>query len=366
MERGANMKLNWLLVFIPVAAVMAWLRVNPILVFVASGLAIMPLAELMGDATEALAKYLGQTWGSLLNATLNNAPEIIIGLFALKQGLIEMVKASLTGSIVGNLLFGLGVAMLAGGLKKRDQSYDKSVAGMNGTLMMLAAMALIVPAVFRRSSGPASHELSVEISVVLLLVYVASLVFTFVTSRPILGKEAVEAEGGSVVEPSEEAVGWSRNKALGILLAVTVGLAVMSELLTDAIEPATKSLGLTPAFSGVFLLALVSNVPQVFNAVRFSRKDQMDLALGITAGSSIQVALVVAPVLVFAGMLLGQGMDLQFTTFEVIAIVLAVMVARSVTIDGRSNWFEGLMLVAVYVILGMGFYYLPASGAGTL
>jgi Ca2+:H+ antiporter len=324
----------------------------------------MPLAELMGSATEALSRSLGETIGGLLNASLNNAPEIIIAGFALHQGLVPIVKASLTGSLVGNLLFGLGLAMFAGGLKHRKQSFDPNVAQINCALLILATFGLIIPAVFRFSAH-AERGIGLEISTILFLVYVASLIYTLVTSKAALGKESVKAElkekGEHVDELEEPARGMSRNKAIGLLAAVTVGLAVMSEVMTSAIEPAADALGLTPVFAGVFLLALVSNVPQLYNAVVFARKDKMDLAIGVTVGASTQVALLVAPVLVFLGYLIGQDMNLIFSQFELVAILLAVFVARVLIFDGASNWLEGLMLVAVYFMLGVGFFYAPGE-----
>jgi Ca2+:H+ antiporter len=363
------MKLNWLLVFIPFAIALDWLGANPTLVFLASALAIVPLAGLMGDATEALAEYLGPTLGSLLNATLGNAPEIIIAMFALHKGLIHVVKASLTGSIIGNLLFGLGASMIAGGLKVRNQKFDSHVARMNGALLILASFGLIIPAIYRHSKLAGletSREVSLEISAILFLVYLASLVFTLVTRRPVVGKAGVEAEKKETESElagveEEEKVGWSRNTALGILAAVTIGLAIMSEVLTGALEPAAQSMGLTPLFAGVFLLALVGNAAELINAVRFARKDQMDLSIGVTVGASTQVALLVAPVLVFAGYFMGQDMNLLFSAYEMWAVIMAVFITRTVIYDGESSWLEGLMLIAIYLMLGIGFFNLPAQ-----
>jgi Ca2+:H+ antiporter len=356
------MSLNWLLVFLPIAIGLNWFGANPILVFAASALSIVPLAELMGSATEGLSRTLGETIGGLLNASLNNAPEIIIAGFALHQGLAEIVKASLTGSIVGNLLFGLGLAMFAGGVRHRRQSFDPDVAQLNSALLTLAAFGLIIPAVFHFSAA-SDRGISREIDGILFLVYLASLAYTLVTSKAALGKDAVKAElkerGSRADEVEEPGRGMSRNQAIGLLVVVTLALAVMSEVMTGAIEPAANSLGLTPVFAGVFLLALVSNVPQLYNAVVFARKDKMDLAIGVTVGASTQVALLVAPALVFLGAFLGQDMNLVFSQFELVAIILAVLVARILILDGSSDWLEGLMLVAVYLMLGVGFFYAP-------
>lgn len=368
------MNLNWLLLFIPIALAMDWFGVDPILVFLASALAIVPLAKLMGDATEALARFLGATLGGLLNATLGNAPEIIISLFALHAGLVDIVKASITGSIIGNLLFGLGLSIFAGGIKYRKEalSFDPKMARMNGDLLLLAVFGLIIPAVFSHSSRAMTDlheaaEISLPIAALLLLIYCASFVYTLMAA-PSTGDARqdelmLKAEGSPLVPESAGEEGgepeWSRNKALSILVAVTVALAVMSEILTDALEPATRSLGLTPLFAGVFLLALVGNAAELFSSVRFARKNQLDLSLGITVGASIQVSLVVVPMLVFFGVAFGQNMNLVFSPFELMAIMLSVFVVRNLTYDGSASWLEGLALMVVYCMLGIGFYYAP-------
>jgi Ca2+:H+ antiporter len=363
-------KLNWLLIFIPIAIVLDWLKVDPIVQFAVSALAIVPLAGLMGDATEALAEYLGPTLGGLLTATLGNAPEIIISVFALNRGLIGIVKSSLTGSIIGNLLLGLGLSMFVGGLKVKTQTFEPRVARINGALLVLAAFGLIVPAIYGiipRGAKTLAPELSLEISVILFLVYLASLLFMLVTHKAVLGKAGVQAEkkedAASAAEVDVEETGWSRNKALAILGCVTIALAFMSEILTGAVEPAAERMGMTPIFAGVFLLATVGNAAELFNAVRFARADKMELAIGITVGASIQVALLVAPILVFAGYFLGQDMDLLFTRYEMWAVVLAVFITRLLIYDGESNWLEGLMLLAIYLMLGIGFFHLSPDVA---
>lgn len=357
------MKRRLLLGFIPIALALDYFGANPIIVFVASMLALIPLARLTEEATDALATYLGMTWGGLLSASLGNAPEIIISLFALRRGLVNLVKASLVGSIVSNLLLALGLSMCAGGFRHGAQSFNKRVASMNGHLLLLSTAGLIIPAVFHFSKTAETREISLEISVVLFVIYLASLVDTLVTRKPVLGMKAVEMEVSEPPEPLGGTQGWSRRKALGILAIVAVGLAFMSEILSDAVEPASKSLGLTAMFTGVFLLATVGNVPQIFNSVNFARANKMDLALGVTVASSVQVALVVTPVLMFSSYFMGQGMDLLFSRFEIVAIILAVHVTRQLLQDGRTSWLEGLMLVALYLMLGFGFYYLPEGSS---
>ena len=356
------MRLNWLLVFIPIGVGLDWCGANPLLVFGTSALAVVPLAGLMGDATESLAKFLGPTVGGLLNATLGNAPEIIISSFALHAGLVHIVKSSLTGSILGNLLFGLGVSFFLGGIKfGRAQKFNPEAARMNGALLTTASIGLIIPAMTQFSKS-AERSISRESAVVLFLVYLASLVAIFWNQKPLIGKEGVKANLKEKAERPDEVheepeEGWSRNRALAVLAAVTTALAIMSEVLTGSIEPASQSLHLSPRFTGVFLLALVGNAAELFNAVRFARKDQMDLCIGITVGASVQVALVVAPVLVFMGILMGQEMDLIFSPLELIAIVMAIYVTRNLIYDGESSWLEGLIMIGVYFLFGIGFLH---------
>ena len=282
-----------------------------------------------------------------------------------------MVKSSLTGSIIGNLLLGLGLSMVAGGIKVKRQKFDTNAARINGALLVLASFGLIIPAIYRKipqEGGETARHLSFEIAVILFLVYLSSLVFTLATNKAVVGKAGVEAEKkeAGVVPPEQEVKPrWTPSQALGILAAVTIGLAIMSEVLTGALDPAAKSMGLTPLFAGVFLLASVGNAAELINAVRFARKDKMDLAIGITVGASIQVALVVAPVLVFAGYFLGQDMNLLFTQYEMWAVVLAVFITRTLIYDGESTWLEGLMLIAIYLMLGIGFFHLPAEAVNT-
>jgi Ca2+:H+ antiporter len=357
------MNLNWLLIFIPIGFALDWLGANPILVFLASALAIVPLAGLMGEATEVLAKYLGPTFGGLLNASLGNAPEIIIAGFALHRGLIDVVKSSLTGSIIGNLLFGLGISFFAGGIKYgRTQRFNINAAKMTTAVLTIISFGLIVPAA-TQYSAEATASISRETAIVLFAAYLAYLVSLIVDQKRQIGvqevKENLKETGERPDETEETAPAWSLNKAVIILFAVTISLAFMSEILTGAIEPAAESMQMGSLFAGVFLLALVGNAAELINAVRFARKDQMDLAVAVTVGASAQVGLVVAPVLVFLGILLGHEMDLIFSPLELIAIVMAIYLTRMLLYDGESSWLEGVFLIAVYVLFGIGFFHHP-------
>lgn len=358
------MNLNWLLAFIPVAVGLKWAGAGPIVVFACSAAALIPLTRLSSAAIEGLAARLGPTYGGLLSASLGNAPEVIIGFFALRNGLVHIVKSSIIGSVIGNLLFTLGLAMFVGGVKNGPQRFNRGVAGMNAGLLLLTATGLIIPAVFHVGPKGTTRELSAEVSVILFLVYVASLIYIIVTSKPVTGKAGAELTEKLEAEAKE--MGWSPKKSLLVLAAATAGLALMSELLTGAVEPATLRLKLTPTFAGIFVLGIVGNVEQIYNSIKFAYANKMDLTLGITVGSSIQVALFVAPVLFFSSLFLGERMDLLFNRFEIAAILAAVFIVGRLTGDGGSNWFEGLMLLAIYLILAFAFYYVPAQERGAL
>jgi len=352
------MKQNFLLVFVPVTLCLDWFEADSTLIFASSGLAIVPLAGLLGKATESLSVFIGETLGGLLAATMGNAPELIISLFALKAGLHDVVKAAITGSIIGNLLLGLGLAMFLGGLDKVKQEFNRTSAGMSSGLLMLASVGLIVPAIFQFTTEQ-ERDFSTEIAVVLFVAYILSLIFTLKTHQHLFSAEAAKPADRREVGEAEEKL-WNKNQAIGVLVAVTIGITFMSETLTGAIEPAAESFGFTPIFAGVIFLATFGNVTDMMNSVRFARKDQMELAMGISVGASTQVVMFVAPVLIFASYFMGtKPLDLIFIPFEVVAIVIAVLINRSLTVDGESHWMEGVMLLGVYLILAIGFFYLP-------
>jgi Ca2+:H+ antiporter len=347
-----------LLVFVPVSIVLEWVHADPVWIFAASALAIVPLAGQMGKATEYLAEHLGSGLGGLLNASFGNAAELIIGFFALRAGLIDVVKASITGSIIGNILLVLGASVVVGGLKHETQYFNRTAAGLGVTLAALSAIALVVPAIFhlvvQGHPEPHERELSLEIALVLFVTYILSLVFTLRTHRHLYVGESSEE--------TDEALGvgaWSMRKSLLILLVATALVAWMSELLVGAVEHAAHDLGMTNVFIGVILVAIVGNAAEHSTAVMMAAKNHMDLAMNIAIGSSIQIALFVAPLLVFAGHVMGQPMDLVFSTFEVVAVAIAVAAVVLIAMDGESNWMEGVNLLAVYVILAIAFYFLP-------
>jgi Ca2+:H+ antiporter len=348
--------LNWMLLLIPVAVVLEIVQADPLYIFIASAGAIIPLAGWMGRATEWIAEHMGPGIGGLLNATFGNAAELIIAVMALRAGLYDVVKASITGSIIGNILLVLGLSIIAGGAKHKAQKFNKTAASLSSTLLALSAIALIVPALFHSlsSNAPAEHTLSLEIAILLSIVYVLSLVFSLHTHKHLYVGDAHQ---------SEEALGMRHVpvwKAALILLVATGGVALMSEFLVGAVEHTAQRLGMSDVFVGVFLLAIIGNAAEHSTAVLVAMKNKMDLALNIAIGSSIQVALLVAPLLVFISYAFGKPLDLVFTTFEIAAIAISAAIVNLIALDGESNWMEGVLLLAVYAILGLAFYALPA------
>jgi len=344
-----------LLVLIPVALVLDRLHAPAAWVFGASALAILPLSAVMGRATEALAERTGPTVGGLLNATMGNAAELIITVFALQAGLIDLVKASLTGSILGNLLLILGLSIFVGGLRHPVQTFSARAAGMSVAHMMLAIIALGFPALFalthpERAARVQQIELSLAVAGVLILVYGAGLVFTLVTHRSLVAPPVGEA--GAAGEQH-----WGARRALVLLVLSTVGVAFMSELLVHATEEAIASLGLTELFVGVIVIPLIGNAAEHTAAVWMAAKNKMDLAFGIAIGSSTQIALFVAPVLVFIALAIGRPMDFVFTGLEVASIAVASGIVAVISFDGESHWLEGIQLLAVYAIVGVTFFF---------
>ncbi len=349
---------GYLLVAVPVAIAASLLGASPVARFAAAGVAIIPLAGLMGRATEQLAQRLGPGIGGLLNATFGNAAELILALFALSRGLDDVVKASLTGSIIGNLLLVLGATLLAGGTKHSIQRFNRTAAGISSTLMVLASIGLVVPALFHHLAPQVprlEHRLSVTVCGLLIFSYAMSLVFSLITHKGLIND--IHAETSAAV--SEHT--WGLRHATGALIGATLFVAWMSEILVGAVEATSASLGLNDVFMGVIVVAIVGNAAEHSTAVLMAIKNKMDLAVGIALGSALQVALFVAPVLVFASYLRGTPMDLVFSTMEIVAVILAVLIARMVAEDGESNWLEGAMLLVVYAILAVAFFYLPGN-----
>lgn len=365
--------LDWLLIFVPIAVAMRFIPAfeNPTWLFIVACLAIIPLAGWMGKATEHLAEHLGQGIGGLLNATFGNAAELIIALFALSKGLEGVVKASITGSIIGNLLLVLGLSLLAGGAKFKTQTFDRTAASTTATALTLAAIALLIPTIFHLAAAQVpmaaggwtpekEQTLSLAISIVLIVTYALTLYFSLVTHKDLFIGD-VRTGAAEKVGHEEEASGehWSKKRAIITLLTATAFVALISEFLVGAVEAARGELGFTEVFVGVIVVAIIGNAAEHSSAILMAMRNKMDLSLGIALGSSLQIALFIAPVLVFASYAFGTPMNLEFTIPEVVAVIASILIVQQICSDGESNWVEGVQLLSVYAILGILFYFLP-------
>jgi Ca2+:H+ antiporter len=355
MTRLGGVTLLVTLVVSAVAIVMEFaLGIHGTPAFIVSALGILGLAYVVGASTERLGGLTGPAVGGILNATFGNIAELIIAFFALQAGLLQVVKASLTGSVIGNLLLVLGASLFLGGIKNGHQRFNAKVAGLDATLLVVAVIGLYVPAIFvasgpRSPEEPGHIEQSVVVSLVLLTLYALNLVYRFRHPREFLGAGHPEAHGGPP---------WSARVAIGVLAGAAVLLAVLSEILVGSIDPFIETFGLTPFFVGVILIPTIGNLAEHLIAVQLALKDRMDFAMAVSIGSSLQVALFVAPLLVLAGLLVGQPMDLVFAPLEVAAVAAAAIIATLIALDGESSWLEGSVLIGVYVILGVSFFYL--------
>lgn len=352
-----------LLVFIPISIAAEQLEWGSLAVFVTSAIAIVPLALWLSTATEEVAIVAGPSIGGLLNAVFGNATELIIALVALRSGLVDIVKASITGTVVSNLLLVMGLSMLLGGLRYKEQEFQPIVARVNGSTMTLAVTAIVLPTLVVATAGgvnqPEITKLSIAAAIILIAVYTLTLVFSLKTHSYLYEVGVVDLEE-EIVQTGESAHKPNLPLWLGILAASTIAVAFESEIFVGAVEEATKGLGLTPLFTGVILLPLVGGAAEYVTAVRVAIKNNMDLSVSVAMGSSLLVALLVAPILVLVGQGIGQPMDLNFNPFEVVAVAVAVALANLISLDGRSNWLEGVLLLATYAVLGAAFYFHPA------
>ncbi len=358
-----------LLVFVPISIAAHFLGWGALTVFITSALAIVPLAAWMGTATEELSVVLGSSIGGLLNATFGNATELIIALIALKAGLVDVVQATITGSIIGNLLLVLGFSMLLGGLYYSEQAFQQTAARVNASSLNLAVIAILLPTTANILSNgiteTAMIRLSSAVAIVLIFVYGLMLLFSMRTHTYLYNLELAAIES---VETSEENLPLAASNPkgklwfwVGVLLGVTLLVAIESELLVGALEAATEQLSLTPLFTGVVLLPIIGNAAEHATAVTVAMKNKMELAMAVAVGSSLQIALFVAPVLVLAGLVFNQPMDLSFNPFELVAVGVAVVLSNSTISDGKSNWLEGVLLLATYLVLAITFYFYPVS-----
>ncbi|MGH2805865.1 MAG: calcium/proton exchanger [Actinomycetota bacterium] len=344
-------RIEWLLALVPVAIVMEFTHGPEVAIFVVAALAVIPLALLMGHATEELAVRSGPQLGGFMNATFGNLAELIIAYFLIVEGEIEIVKASLTGAIIGNVLLILGLSFLAGGWKRVEQTFSTASAELHSSTLVIAVIALLMPALFHSTSGSTEFRdeaVSIGVSVVLILTYVASLLFSLKTHRSLFAHEGAHGETAT----------WSLRRAVSTLAVATAFVAWMSEILVGALEHTTEELNLSPLFVGLIIVPLISNAAEHFSAILLAMKDKMSVSVEIAIGSSVQIALFVAPVLVFLSLAVGNHMDLVFTSFEIAAVGFSSLILAFIALNGKSNWFEGVLLLAAYIIMAVSFFFL--------
>ncbi|WP_338461240.1 calcium/proton exchanger [Synechococcus elongatus IITB7] len=345
-----------LLIFVPISIAAEWLHWGEGAIFVTSALAIVPLAIWLSTATEEIAVVVGPSIGALLNAVFGNATELIIAVVALRAGLVNIVKASITGTIISNLLLAMGLSMLVGGIGRQEQTFKPVVARVNGSAMTLAVLAILLPTLAIATGGdtpPSELGFSQFVAWILLAVYGLTLLFSLKTHRSLYDVGVTEHEHSG---DRPNLVLW-----VGVLAAATLAVAYESEIFVGVVESVTEKVGLSPLFTGVILLPLLGGAAEYVTAVSVARKDNMDLSVSVALGSTLLVALFVAPLLVLLGPLFGHPLDLSFNLFELVAVVVAVAVSNLISIDGRSDWLEGCLLLAAYLILGAAFYFQSAA-----
>ncbi|MFH1521294.1 MAG: calcium/proton exchanger [Candidatus Micrarchaeota archaeon] len=343
--------MDLLLIFVPLLIILNFIGADSTTLFACSLLGIFPLAAKMGEATEELTNIYGGQIGSLLNATFGNMAELIIALLAINRGLIDLVKASLSGAIIGNLLFVFGLSVLIGGLKFKEQKFSTNLAGMNSTMLLIAFMSIMIPSLFHfvplEHRGNDEQILSLSVSVLIIGLYLLSMIFSLKTHSYLF----------RTTKEHNEKAKWSRNYAIGILGASTIALLIVSEIFVAQIEHVAQTFGLTELFIGAIIVAVVGNAAEHLAAIFFALKNKLDMSVNVTIGSSLQIAMFVAPVVVIAGALMGKPMDLVFTPFEVIAVFASVLIVNEISTDGKANWFEGAQLIIMYLIIAVLFFF---------
>ena len=376
--------LYFLLIFVPLAIILELVHTDHIVLFVAAALGLIPLAKLIGDSTEHLAAYYGSTLGSLLNVTFGNAAEIIIGVVSINAGLLDLVKASITGAILGNILLIFGLSIIAGGLKYKEQSFNKQNTGVQSSMLFLAVIGLAVPTVLAATTlkpVDMNNQIKIEflsdsVAFLLLAVYIAGIIFTVFTHKHLffaqppveaetemegqkrlsLGRKSTDGEGQAEGERNHER--WGKKKSFVLLGITMAGVVIVSEILVGSVEATTKEFGFGELFVGAIIIGIIGNAAEHTSAIILARKGKIDLSIGIAAGSGTQIALFVVPILVIAGIIMGKPVTLVFTIFEVASIFLAAIILNLIARDGKSNWFEGLMLTVVYIIIAIGFFFI--------
>lgn len=344
--------LKYLLIFVPISFIAEFFNLSQPIIFVLSALAIIPLAGIMGESTEVISYYAGNRIGGFLNATFGNATELIISFFAMKAGLFDVVKASIAGSVIGNILLVLGLSMLAGGIKYKTQYFNQKVIDVTSSMLLFAVIGLSIPAIFTHTVAPelltTQYEgLSVVVAVIMFMIYVLSLVFSFYSHKDLYVTE----------EENEEAPKSSLKKAIILLVAATVLIGIESEIFVGTVEPMTKAMGLSEFFVGIILVPIIGNAAEHSTAVMMAIKNKMNVAIEIALGSSLQIILFVTPVLIFLSLLF-KPMSIVFNLFELCALIFSVIIANRLASDGESNWLEGVQLIAVYFIIAAAFFIL--------
>jgi Ca2+:H+ antiporter len=353
------------LVFVPISVVLDLVHADHIIIFIIAVIALIPLAKLIGDSTEHLSTHYGSTLGSLLNVTFGNAAEIIIAVVAINAGLIELVKASITGAILGNIMLIFGLSMIAGGIRKKEQLFSRENAGLQSTMIFLAIIGLAIPTVLSSTIlEPAEIEnqlkiqfLSDALAIILLSVYISGIVFTFFTHKHLFVSPQMEEENNNH-NSDTTTKHWDKKRAFFMLAISMVGVVVISEILVGSVEETSKQFGFGELFVGAIIIGIVGNAAEHSSAIILARKGKIDLSIGIAAGSGTQIALFVVPILVIFGIILNQPFTLEFTIYELVTLFLAAIILNLIAHDGRSNWFEGVMLTAVYIIIAIGFYFI--------
>jgi Ca2+:H+ antiporter len=351
----------FLLVFAPIAVVLNLVGADHLILFAMAIIGLIPLAKLIGDSTEHLASHYGATLGSLLNVTFGNAAEIIISVVAINAGLIELVKASITGSILGNIMLIFGLSLIAGGIRRKEQIFNRENAGLQSSLIFLAIIGLAIPTILSVTvlkPIDVDNQLKLQylsdlLAIVLICVYIAGILFTFFTHKHLFVTPTGTDE---VLEQNHDR--WSKRKSFLILGASMIGVVAVSEILVGSVEETSKQFGFGEMFVGAIIVGIVGNAAEHSSAILLARKGKIDLSIGIAAGSGTQIALFVVPILVMVGIILGQPFTLEFTLYELATLFLAAIIMNLIAHDGKSNWFEGIMLTAVYLIIAIGFYFI--------
>jgi Ca2+:H+ antiporter len=353
----------FLLIFTPIAVLLEFLHVGYVILFVVTAIALIPLAKLIGDATEHLSTHYGSTLGSLINVTFGNAAEIIIAIVAINAGLLELVKASITGSILGNIMLIFGLSMIAGGLRHKEQLFNKENVGLQSSLIFLALIGLAIPTILSSTmiggNGIENQAkiqiLSDSVAILLLFVYIVGIIFTFFTHKHLF---VIPHNNSSGQDKDHDHGQWSKKKSFLMLGVSMIGVILVSEILVNSVEETSKEFGFGEMFVGAIIVGIVGNAAEHSSAIVLARKGKMDLSIGIAAGSGTQIALFVVPILVLVGIVLGQPFTLEFTMYELVTLFLAAIIMNLIAFDGKTNWFEGVMLTSVYIIIAIGFFFI--------